>query len=143
MSSISENVSKYLPILKKKPKIDKKQALAVLPIRNALVSWDWVDDEIVLRVPLRDDRLSRIAKKLFRMRDLPSDRQIALDEVGSLVWSMCDGEHDINTILVELSKKFKMNRREAEVSVTTFFQTLAKRNLIGLMTAGGTKSGAK
>lgn len=145
MSSIGDTVGRYIPGLRKEKSVDKKRALGVLPLRNPVVGWDWneSEDEIILRVPLRKDRLSNIAKKVFRMKDLPEERQIALDEVGSYVWSLCDGQHDINTIVIELTRRFKMNRREAEVSVTTFFQTLAKRNLIGLMRAGGNKSGAK
>jgi hypothetical protein len=143
MNTLAERISRYMPGLRKKPSIDKRQALAVMPVRNSVIGWDWKDDEVVLRVPLRMDRLSRIAKKVFRMRDLPEERQIALDEVGSVVWSLCDGQHDVNAIVGELSKRFKMNRREAEVSATMFFQSLAKRNLIGLFTAGGTKSGVK
>jgi hypothetical protein len=143
MNAIADKVGRYIPGLKKRPSIDKRQALSVLPVRNAIIQWDWKDDEVILRIPLKNDRLSKIAQKVFRMRDVPMERQLALDEVGSVVWSLCDGKNDVNAIVSELAKRFKMNRREAEVSVSTFFQTLTKRNLIGLYTAGGTKSGAK
>ena len=135
MSVFSDTISRYLPIGRGKPKINKKQALAILPVRNAVVTWERKDKEIVLRVPLRDDKIARFVKKVIK--HLPDTRSIALDEVGASVWSLCDGQRDINSVILSIAKDFKLTRREAEASVTMFLQTLAKKNLIGLMSAGG------
>ena len=89
-------------------------------------------------VPLRDDKFARFVKKV--VKNMPDTRSIGLDEVGASVWDLCDGQRDINTVILSIAKDFKLTRREAEASVTMFLQTLAKKNLIGLMSAGGNKS---
>jgi len=139
MSVLSNTIGRYIPILgSRKPKIDRKQALAIVPIRHPLIEWERKDKEIILTIPTRNDRIARIVKKL--VRNLPESRQIALDEVGASVWELCDGQRSIGAVVDTVSRRYKLTRREAEASVTMFLQTLAKRNLIGLMSAGGSKS---
>lgn len=143
--AISDTISKYVPI-GRKPKIERKEALGIVPVRHPLVKWERDDaGEVILQIPMRDDRTARAVKaiiKAVRMaKELPESRQVGLDEVGSYVWELCDGERDINAVVLGVSKEYKLTRREAEASVTMFLQTLAKKNLIGLMSAGGKKSG--
>ena len=141
MSAIGDTLTRYIPMARRKPKIDKQEALAIVPLRNSLVKWERKGDEIILSIPLRDDRVARLIKKI--MKNVPDSRQVGLDEVGASVWEMCGGDQDINSIIQSVSRDFKLTRREAEASVTMFLQTLAKKNLIGLMSAGGKKSANK
>ena len=138
MSAIGDVLGRFVPLARRKPKIDRKQALAVIPMRNPLVEWERKGKEVVLTVPMRDDRLARVVKKI--VRNLPDSRQVGLDDVGSDVWELCDGQRDIDGVVRAISSTYKLTRREAEASVTMFLQTLAKKNLIGLMTAGGKNS---
>ena len=145
--SVSDTIRQYVPI-GRKPKIERSEALAIVPVRHPLVKWERNDaGEVILQVPMRDDRTARAVKaiiKAVRMaKELPENRQVGLDEVGSFVWELCDGERDINAVVLAVSKEYKLTRREAEASVTMFLQMLAKKNLIGLMSAGGKKSGKK
>ncbi len=140
MSALSDTIQKYVPFVPKKPKIDRKQALAVVPVRNSLIEWERKGKEVHLTIPVRNDRVARLFKRL--VRSLPDKREVALDEVGSRVWELCNGERNINEIIGSISKNYKLTRREAEASVTMFLQTLAKRSYIGLMSVGG-KSSAK
>lgn len=137
MSSLGDTLGRYIPFASKKPRMEKREALAVVPVRHPLVEWEHKGNEVVLSVPTRDDRIARLAKKL--VRNVPDRRQVALDAVGSDVWELCDGVRNINSVVAAVSKNHKLTRREAEVSVTMFLQTLAKKNLIGLMSAGGKK----
>ena len=134
-------MGKFIPLARRKPKIDKKEALAVIPARNPLVEWERKGKEVVLTVPMRDDRLGRMIKRI--VRNLPDNRQVALDDVGSDVWELCDGERDINGVVQAISSTYKLTRREAEASVTMFLQTLAKKHLIGLLRVGGKNSGKR
>jgi hypothetical protein len=138
MNALGDTIGRFVPIVRRKPKMERKDALAIIPVRHPLVKWERKGKEVVLDVPMRDDALARIVKKL--LKNLPGTRQIGLDAVGSDVWELCDGERDINSIVSALAKTHKLVRREAEASVTMFLQTLAKKNLIGLMSAGGKKS---
>ena len=138
MSSISNTLGKLVPMSRRRPKMDKKEALAILPVRNALVQWERKGREVILTIPMRRDGMARIVK--FVLRKMPDTRQIALDDVASRVWELCDGQRNINDVVSAISKEYKLERREAEASVTMFLQTLAKKSLIGLMSAGGKKS---
>ena len=141
MSAIGDTISRYVPIARKKPKIDKREALAIIPMRNPVVKWERKGDEVILNIPLRDDKVARLIKRF--MKNMPESRQLGLDDVGSAVWELCDSVRDINGVVQTISKDYKLTRREAEASVTMFLQTLAKKNLIGLMTAGGKNSASK
>ncbi len=124
--------------MNRKPKIERKEALAIVPVRHPMVEWERKGNDTLLTIPTRTDKVARIVKRL--VRNLPETRQIALDEVGGSVWELCDGEKTINAIVDSVSRRYKLTRREAEASVTMFLQTLAKKNLIGLMSAGGKNS---
>lgn len=138
MSQIAERISKYIPLVGRKPRMEREQALAVVPIRNPLIEWERKGKEIHLIIPMRNDRIARFIRRF--VRNLPDRRRVALDEVGATVWELCNGQRNINSIVESVSRSYKLTRREAEASVTMFLQTLAKRNYIGLMSLGGRKS---
>jgi len=134
-------------LVRRKPKIERKDALAMVPMRHPLVTWERTGSEVVLSIPLREDKIAQAVKKMITSlkmaKELPDSRKLALDEVGSFVWELCDGERNLDGIVQGLVREYKLTRREAEASVTTFLQTLAKRNLIGLMSPGGKSSVSK
>jgi hypothetical protein len=144
MSALSDTIGRYVPIVRRKPKIERKDALAMVPVRHPLVTWERTGSEVVLAIPLRQDKVARAIKKMITSlkmaKELPDNRMLGLDAVGSFVWELCDGERNIDGIVQGLVREYKLTRREAEASVTTFLQTLAKRNLIGLMSPGGKSS---
>jgi hypothetical protein len=60
----------------------------------------------------------------------PDSRQLQLDEVGTFVWLLCDGEHTMDAIAQAMVEKYKLGRREVEVSLNEFMKMLAKRGMI-------------
>ena len=48
------------------------------------------------------------------------------------VWDLCDGRKTVGEIIVSFSKVHKLNRKETEVAMLTYFRELAKRRLVGL-----------
>ena len=62
---------------------------------------------------------------------LPKSRVVALDEVGSFVWERCDGQNTVNSIVNALCSKYKLTRKEAEMSLLAYFRQLGKRGIIG------------
>lgn len=141
MGIIADKVTKFLPFIKGRPEFDKKEALAIVPVRNPAIEWEWEGSSVVLHIPMRDDWLARMVKRMAK--DLPETRKVALDEIASIVWDMCDENNTVNDIVKGIEKKTHLKKREAEVSVTTFLQTLQKRKYIGLLSAGGNESGNK
>jgi hypothetical protein len=61
------------------------------------------------------------------------ERKIELDEVGSFVWRMFDGKTPVREMIRRLAEKHKLNRKDAEVSLTTFVRTLASRKLVAVV----------
>lgn len=100
------------------------------PVRNTLLEWETgADGKVVITIPRRQDWVARLASMAFVV---PKTRQLILDdEVGSTVWEICDGEHTISSIVEHLCKKYKLTRKEAEVSVTEFLRQLGRRRLVG------------
>jgi Coenzyme PQQ synthesis protein D (PqqD) len=112
------------------PKITREQILAAVPVRNSLVEWETNEqDEVVLKIPQRQDRAGRWLRRIFVA---PAFKQVALDELGSDVWHLCTGENDVDAIVKAIARKYKLGRREVELSLSNYLRTLAQRGYIGL-----------
>jgi hypothetical protein len=134
----------------KKPTVSRVQVLGARPVRNPLVEWtrekrsgsaegDDAPEVALLRVPRRKDRLGNVVAKLFK---LPDFRKLELDEIGSDVWEMCDGSHSVEALTKAVCAKYRLNRRQAEASVTAYLRMLAERRLIALRTNKSAAAGA-
>jgi hypothetical protein len=115
----------------KEPALDRETALSARPVLTRLVKLD-TDEEgnAVLQVPRPDTSTMRVLSRLFGM---PPYKRVALDELGTFVIELCDGGHSVREISEEFAERFRLNRREAEVSTTAFVRTLARRSIIALV----------
>lgn len=114
----------------KKPQggLSREQAMAAWPVRNPSLKEHIAEDGLVsIDLPRRKDWMGGVLGFLFFV---PESKPVLLDEVGSMVWKLCDGEHTVNDIAVALAKEYKLNRREIEVSLTKYLQTLGKRGMV-------------
>ena len=115
---------------RRRAKFSKQEVLGALPVRNTVVEWELNEqEEVVLKVPRRQDRVGRILSRFFAA---PDYKQIVLDELGSDVWQLCTGTNSVDAIGRALAKKYKLNRREVELSLANYLRQLAQRGLIGL-----------
>ena len=131
---LRDTIAKYVPVMRRQS-LSRQQALAVTPIRNQRLTWKEVGGgDVLLTIPRRADRLGRAIGFIFK---IPNHKELLLDEVGGKVWELCDGKNDIGAIVAETSRRYKLNKREAEVSVTTYIKMLAERRLVGLVQRGG------
>jgi hypothetical protein len=111
-------------------KFDKDDILKSRPVRNTLIKWEQHPETnlVSLTVPQKKVWWINITSKVFM---LPKSRVIVLDEVGSFVWTFCDGYNSIDTIVRALSNKYKLTHKEAETSLLEYFRKLGKRGIIG------------
>ncbi|MFO8080548.1 MAG: PqqD family protein [Armatimonadota bacterium] len=118
--------------LKKKPMpLSRDKAFEARPVRNPSLKWRINEEGVVeVIVPRRKDMFGRVLGFLFFV---PENRPITLDEVGSAVWHLCDGEHTVDGIVRALSKDYKLQRREVEVSLTEYLRTLGKKGMVGFL----------
>lgn len=128
--------ARHLPFLKiAPPQVDRQTVMRVRPIRNPAVTYEVSEaGEATLTIPTRKDKVGRVVSTFVR---LPETRAIVLDEVGTFVWNLCDGEHTIEAIVRKTGSAYRISRREVEVSVTTYLQMLVERRLVGLYQRGG------
>ncbi|HLV78739.1 MAG TPA: PqqD family protein [Chthonomonadaceae bacterium] len=126
-------VGRHLPFLKiRPPDIDRRAVLTLRPGRNSVLSWEKQESgETILTVPMKPQggRMGRAMAKWFRIPE-NIEKRVELDEVGGYVWELCDGSHTVEAIVQKTGRHYKMNRREAEVSVTMFLQMLHERHFI-------------
>jgi hypothetical protein len=111
-------------------KFNRDDILKSRPVRNTLIKWEQQPETkiVSLTVPQKEVWWTKITSKIFM---LPKSRVISLDEVGSFVWTLCDGYNSIDVIVKALSNKYKLTHKEAETSLLEYFRKLGKRGIIG------------
>lgn len=125
---LRRSAGRYLPFLRVPPPPNREEAFRLRPLRNPAIEYETNEaNEALLKVPRRKDRVGRVMAFLVH---IPETRGVQLDEVGTFVWNRCDGQKTVETIVRETAKEYRMNRREVEVSVTTYLQMLAERSFI-------------
>ncbi len=118
------------PLWRRPKPLSREQSLASVPLRNQAVEEERTDaGEVRLVIPLRGTWWARLLARLFYV---PKTRRVVLDEVGSYVWGLCDGRNCVRDIIHALAKRYKLHRKEAEVSVVAYLRQLARRGLIGI-----------
>ena len=109
--------------------LTRREALSALPVRNQILKAETTPEgELTLTVPRRADWVGKLLASVFAV---PKERKIVLDRVGADIWEMCDGQNTVEQIIARLSRIYKLNRKEAEVSLTAYLRQLGRRGLIG------------
>ncbi len=112
------------------PQLDRDRSLRSKPFVNQLVKLeDAGDGKLLIAIPRKKTPTVKAISKFFK---LPPYKTIELDELGSYTLSECSGENTVADMIERFGKKYRLNRREAEVSILTFLQMLAKRGIIGI-----------
>ena len=117
---------------KKLPTISREQMLDSIVAANPTLRIIRNEEgQVSLAVPLPPSPVLRWFPKLAKASS--GERKIDLDEVGTFVWDICDRETTVRQMIERLSVEYKMNRKEAEVSLFAFLQTLAKKGLVSII----------
>jgi len=118
-------------IRKAQPQLTREQAMGARPVRNPAVPWKLNDDgNVVVILRRRGDLTGRVLSWIFMV---PQQKSMELDEVGSTVWQHCDGERTVWEVVDMLATKYKLNKREVEISLTQYLRTLGKRGMLGFV----------
>ena len=59
-------------------------------------------------------------------------KTVKLDEIGTFVLDQVNGEATVLDIMNKFIARFKMNRREAELSTVEFFKSLMKKGVVSM-----------
>jgi len=106
----------------------------MVPVRNAEVKETPLNGGLVeLAYPLAiKPWFGSLAEKVGLWDKRPMIKRIELDEMGSFVWERIDGNHTVRQIAEAFVDEYKVQPREAELSVTAFIKTIGQRGIIGL-----------
>ena len=124
-------------VFKKKSKgsqVSRDDALNSIPVKNTRVSESRLDGgEILIHYPIKmRPWIAPIVKRFGGSRDEIRYRKLQLDEMGTEVWTLIDGNRSVSRIIQEFARAHQLQTREAEVAVTQFMRELGRRGVIGL-----------
>ena len=118
-----------LRLKKRPPDVGRENVMQSIPLRNTVIKWEMDDkNEVSLVIPQKEKLWVKITSKIFM---IPDKRVVVLDDVGSFVWTLCDGKNSVEHIMKRLCNKYNLTRKEAEVSLLTYMRQLGKRGFIG------------
>ncbi len=115
---------------RRKPLITRDESLRSVCLRNTNIKAERQENgELLITIERGKAWWVNVISKVFYV---PTHRQFVLDELGASVWDMCDGKTPVRAMIGKFASKYKLNRREAEVSVVEYLKRLARKRLIGI-----------
>ena len=114
---------------KRGPDLTRQQSMSAVPMLNQLVTKERnAEGNLVVTIPRKRTGTVRLVARAFKLSPY---KQIELDELGSYTVELCDGRNTVTDVITRFAEKFQLSRREAEVSMLAYLETLAKRGIIG------------
>jgi hypothetical protein len=127
-----------IKVFKKNPgagRMTRQEALAYKPVKSSQVTETRLETgEVVLEYPLAVRPLvAAVARRLGKSQeDLIQIKKLQLDVLGTSVWDLVDGKRSVRRMIQIFAETHRLEKKEAEVSVTQFIRELGKRALLGL-----------
>lgn len=80
-------------------------------------------------------RMERLAYKTIGQETIILDSKIGkevhqLNEVASFVWNLCDGRHEIHSIIEEVCKEFEVDASTARSDIQNLLEELDSKSLL-------------
>jgi hypothetical protein len=115
-------------------RITRNEALSYKPAKNQHISETRLDTgEVIIEYPVAVRPLiAAVARRLGKTQNLTQTRKLQLDALGTSVWDLIDGRHTVRRMINIFAETHRLEKREAEVSVTQFIRELGRRGLLGL-----------
>ena len=103
--------------------------MAGIPVLNEQVSCE--NDQagrLVINV-----KIKRADGLLGRFQPPVLERKVRLDEIGEFVFKLIDNQRSALEIIELFLAKYRINRREATLSVVEFLKSLVKRRIVSIV----------
>lgn len=120
-------------LVKREKGLSAEELRASRPLRNPAVETVLGDEDEALLIAPLEQQGRGLAAGIAKMMKMPATKKFELEPVGALVWSLCDGTRSFDTISKSLCERYKMNKVEADASLTAFLRMLGQRRLITLV----------
>jgi hypothetical protein len=104
------------------------------PVKSAMISEQRLENgEVLIRYPVAvRPWMAKLMQRFGRPADAVQVRKLQLDSLGTAVWDLIDGKRSVKEIIQAFAGAYRLQAREAEVSVTRFVRELGRRGVIGL-----------
>ncbi len=114
--------------------LSRKDALAFCPVRNRDVEEQIQPNGLVrLSYPTTlKPWFAKLAQRFGKWDGKPMTKQLELDEMGGLAWSLINGTNTVQHIVNAFIREYGLERKEAEMSITAFIKELGRRGIVGL-----------
>lgn len=106
----------------------KPEVFDAKPVRQE-VKWDIENGTAVL---IFKKNFTRFERALQRFLKGPENVRLRLDNKGTDIWLMCDGNNSIKGICEKMNEKYREDIEPVVPRVTKFLVMLLQRNLIKL-----------
>ncbi len=113
--------------MRKKKIIIPENYLERIPMRPESIKWDTDEKEIVTLKIKNTGWANKIAQKLFKR---PEYSFVHLDELGSFVWPLIDGEKNITELGKFVDEKFGEEAHPLYERLARYFQILDSYHFI-------------
>ena len=114
-----------------------RRMLEARPVHNAaarMVS----DDGDSMTIYVKSARPWYLVPPLSWIVPVRAERKTELDNLGSEVWRLCDGDRTVETIVDAFAAKHRLTFHEARIGVTGYLRTLIQRGVLAIELPGGT-----
>ncbi len=112
----------------------REAALRCVPVKNKDIRELRLDNGTLrLCYPLQfKPWLTELRRRFGPPQAAPPEKQLELDELGTLTWDLMDGRRRVADIVRRFSRQTRVHPKEAEAAVAQFIRELGKRGLVGL-----------
>lgn len=112
---------------RERPALSREASLKSVPILNDDVEIEGLDTGRAVLLIRHRARTRGLMRKL-----VPDviEKRIRLDEVGTFVIGQIDGRRSVREMVDAFVERFRVNRREAELSMVDFLKSLVKRRVV-------------
>jgi hypothetical protein len=117
------------------PDVERGRRVLALRPKRTVDTWK-VSDETGRVVVTHVKAFGRLEAKLARMLRASPTINRPLDEFGSRIWMMCDGEHTLEEIARALEAEFHERFEPAFPRTLKFVEILAQRRLVTIVREG-------
>ena len=114
--------------------VTRTEAMHCIPVKNSAVQESCGESgQVLLGYDLEvRPSIGRLIGFFFGSAERIVKRKLQLDELGTLVWNLLDGQRSVGQVVQEFAAIQRLHPREAETAVTLFLRQLGKRGLIGM-----------
>lgn len=115
--------------------MSRRQMLACVPRLNPAIRLKDLDTgRVVVVYAKAANPLVRVLRRWFA---IPEVAELLLDDIGTKVIRQIDGATTVADLIAYVAAECKLSRKESEVALLKYLDTLGRRNLIGFEVRSG------